>query len=1121
MTTSTAPALSLLWDRAAYLHEARDGAALSSTGSTDATRVDEWKAAGFLDDAMLSRKLDGLGLDRTAFARLISARPSFEYCDESAECEVYWERPDAGAPGWQQILWAILQEWDRRMESADAELFASGDFVGTLRPFVNGAWSRLRALMPALPAGLTIDLDAVGAQVRRVLALRLLRVCQRTLVLELNVARLDERLRGATPDERYHDYVDRLLAAPGEWRRIFSEYQVLGRLIGEYILRWLESTAELLQRLAADWEALGRRILQTQSEMRLVAVTGGLSDEHRGARTVWILSLAPGIDDATPPLRIVYKPKSLALDAHFNALLHWCNDQFERDSTVPPASADVPPFRLLRLIDRVDYGWMECVARADCASREEAARFYRRQGAFLALLYFLRGTDMHSENLIACGEHPMLIDLETLLQPRIELPPDTSATGAAQRLIGESALRVGLLPQWSWGEGRDQGVNVAGLGNGGPQMTPYEIPTWEDMGTDLMHVVRKKRPMPESENLPGIGGVTAAVTDYVDDLIVGFESTCRMFMRNRAALLAPEGLLQGFASDPVRFVARATAQYSKLIEDGYHPDNLRDAFHRDQLCDVLWTFSRGSALHERLIGSEQEDLRAGDVPYFSTSPRGRDVLDSHGRSLPDIFPTSSLELCHAWLQQLDEACLQQQLWIIRASLASISTSRHVASTAAESDNSRPAAASAVPLHCSADELLRDALLSQAVQIGETLMISAIQGEDDAVWLGLNHAGEERWSLGPVGYDLYDGTAGIAVFLAWLGDLTADDRATALARRALRGVLRRIDEEGGANLGGFSGLSSALYALSLLGSLWEDESIVHEIGRRLDRVESAVSVDRVYDIIAGSAGTIGAMLAVHSVTGLEAALRIALACGRKLDADATVTVQGSGWRGVDTARPLLGFSHGTAGVAWALQHLAEAVRRHSDGEGARSAVGFEERAGAALKYERSHYDPVRRNWPDFRDFAAAGLLPPGGAQPFMSAWCHGAPGIVLARATAPARFRDHSAQLEIRIGVETTFRTGMGINHSLCHGDLGNLLAIESAVALGESEDWPDRVRAGTWRVLDEIRDRGPRCGVPLGHFTPGLMTGLAGIGYGLLSLCSPDRLPNLLALQPWHRGEGR
>ena len=44
-------------------------------------------------------------------------------------------------------------------------------------------------------------------------------------------------------------------------------------------------------------------------------------------------------------------------------------------------------------------------------------RFFKRAGAWLALFHCFGGTDFHQENIIAAGEHPVPIDLETVLQP--------------------------------------------------------------------------------------------------------------------------------------------------------------------------------------------------------------------------------------------------------------------------------------------------------------------------------------------------------------------------------------------------------------------------------------------------------------------------------------------------------------------------------------------------------------------------------------------------------------------------------------------------------------------------------------------------------------------------------
>lgn len=56
----------------------------------------------------------------------------------------------------------------------------------------------------------------------------------------------------------------------------------------------------------------------------------------------------------------------------------------------------------------------------------------------------------------------------------------------------------------------------------------------------------------------------------------------------------------------------------------------------------------------------------------------------------------------------------------------------------------------------------------------------------------------------------------------------------------------------------------------------------------------------------------------------------------------------------------------------------------------------------------------------------------------------------------------------------------------------------------------ERVACG---VLEELRAGGWICGVAGGCETPGLMIGLAGIGYGLLQLAEGPRLPSVLTFE--------
>ena len=71
------------------------------------------------------------------------------------------------------------------------------------------------------------------------------------------------------------------------------------------------------------------------------------------------------------------------------------------------------------------------------------------------------------------------------------------------------------------------------------------------------------------------------------------------------------------------------------------------------------------------------------------------------------------------------------------------------------------------------------------------------------------------------------------------------------------------------------------------------------------------------------------------------------------------------------------SHGAAGFAYALSSLAEASGRED----------FADAAAECIAFEDSSYDAARHNWPDLRG---------GGAPAWPCQWCHGAPGIGLAR-----------------------------------------------------------------------------------------------------------------------------
>jgi lantibiotic modifying enzyme len=228
--------------------------------------------------------------------------------------------------------------------------------------------------------------------------------------------------------------------------------------------------------------------------------------------------------------------------------------------------------------------------------------------------------------------------------------------------------------------------------------------------------------------------------------------------------------------------------------------------------------------------------------------------------------------------------------------------------------------------------------------------------------------------------------------------------------------------------------------------------------------------------------------------------LAVRCGERLLDGAIVSERGLGWPAPQgmSRLPLTGFGHGAAGVSWALAQLT----------GVSGEERFRRAAREALRYERSWFSAERGTWPDLRESRETADGPA-----FFHAWCHGAPGIGLGRIGSLPDLEDPEMLAEIRAAARSTLAEGFGFNHCLCHGDLGNLeLVREAGRALGDGELTAEAARLAA-RILAHIETVGPRCGVSAGTEVPGLLIGLAGIGYGLLRAGFADRVPSLLLLE--------
>ncbi|WP_371640724.1 type 2 lanthipeptide synthetase LanM family protein [Streptomyces virginiae] len=709
---------------------------------------------------------------------------------------------------------------------------------------------------------------------------------QRTLALELNAARLEGRLDGPTPEARFDAFGESLLE-PARALDFLADYPVLARGLVEHLQQWIHVRAEFAERFTADFGVLRERFALSGEGLQDVAgLSFGAGDAHRGGRTVAILDFRDGN-------RLVYKPRSFAVDTHVNRLLGWVNDRNPRHLLRPT-----------RLLERPGYGWSAFIAAEPCTDSEALARFAWRLGAHLALFHVLGCYDMHLENLIAAGEHPAFIDLEALFHTEPASDADHDPVGA---LLRSSVLAVGLLPQRvvEVDEVGVRAMEISGMA-GGAARDEFEIrpaAVLADGGTDRLRIARKRVPVGGTANRPILDGRPASPPAMRRDLIMGFEDCYRILLASRDDLCHE---LDIFADADVRTVLRNTSDYRVLLEESWHPDVLRDSLDRRYLFEALDPDAEGDA---EVLASEIAQLGCGDVPVFCAKPASPALFDHSGLLADDYFRETGLEAARHRLENLSEEHLRDQLWFVHASLATREVGGH---------HQEPVRRGRTQCHQGTDS---EIVLAAASRIGDRLLATVQRGADGVVeWANLNLVGEQYWVVGASGLGLYSGVTGIALFLAELASVTGTARYQHAARRVVEAL---ADPDGipdpedlrGMPVGGFEDLCGVLMLLIRTGCLWKEPALLDVAQSLVPAISQNLEDDETFGVIGGAAGAALALISLNAA---------------RPHAQTVAAVHQAGQILVSRSRSPHGppgFGYGAAGLAYALSAIADLTGDH--------------------------------------------------------------------------------------------------------------------------------------------------------------------------------------------------
>ena len=1068
------------WERAPAQVSGGDKQPMSSTIEK---RLRDWiRVVADGDVDVFRRRLAMEGLD-LAHARLLLADVP----------------PDIDIPRWASVLNDLLDAataGGAKVTAGSAEFaFLSATdpvpFEDLLAPFVCAARHRLNKACDG-----RFDRLATAARTacERALLLNLSDMAARVLLVEFRAFKASNQYQisgakgGLTSNEsaegddrrNYRSFVAEF--GDAGWAGIFRDYPALARILAFTFLHWLDSTGEFLRRLDQDLVEIRRKFFSARDIGDVIALQPSLSDPHNGGRTVVIVTFAPGA-------RVVYKPNSQQLEAAYLAFLAWLEEQG-------------CPIRLrgVEVVNRGRYGWAEFIENRPCAARDDAHVYYRRLGGLLCLIYALNGVDMHFENVVACGDEPIPIDLETIYHPVLPIEQSDDVDLASARLR-HSVLRAHILPNPV--KLHDGYYDISVIGRSPDNQRPVKMLKWAHINADAMNFAPGEAPSPVGGNTPRFADHSLSATPFVSDMLRGFEDMYRFLLTRREHLLGADSPLNRMFACPARLLFRATGYYQSVLNKALNPSSLQDGADFAIQLDVLARSRLKSPFPEamsRLLHAETRALLQGDIPKFSARGVDTSVALASGETIENCFPVSARDAVAAKLRDMGQADLDLQIKVIKGAMDAHGM-RAIADEGEHVDRQEKGG--------EAPDLTNDELTFCACDIARELKSSALMTSGgEPSWLVLDHLPEAgQFALRAIGDDLYNGRCGIALFFAALAHCRSEPRYRSLAYATLAPVRRRLgiaqrNDIEKMGLGGLIGFPSLIYSLVRIGAFLGDEQLLSEARKAASKIEDAtIESDTKLDLVGGVAGAILCLLAVHETDGGADWLDKATRCGRRLLAQRVAHKSGARIWATFAHKHLTGFSHGSTGIAYALLRLAE--KTHD--------ADFLAAAKEALVFEDAEFEPSQNNWPDRRQGATDTIA--AAAPKFKVAWCNGAPGIGLARLQELHVLDSPFVRRDIAAALETCDRGLLERDHICC----GNFGLVETLLVAGrklQAPEWTNRARRLASQVVARAKSKGAFAVAPENGFPiPSLFQGAAGVGYELLRLTRPDEVPSVLALE--------
>lgn len=861
----------------------------------------------------------------------------------------------------------------------------------------------------------------------------------RTFIKEVNI----QKNKIDDDDNKAYEDIDNEYCTNEGLEDFFCKYPVLEEKLSVIINNEKKQIALFFQRLKEDEEILNTAYNFKIAELSMIDFEPDSDSHNHGAKTVCI---------SDGKNKILYKPHSLASDLFLTELL-----------------ASVSPYLKYSLehpcsIDKGEYGWQQFIEKKLPEKDEEWSRYYLRYGELLFFAYSINMTDIHSGNLIQNGEHPFVIDTETIFynnsySGKLNAQNKNSVPQLVfNDFMTNSVMNTLMLPFKAIGSAIDVDLSPLSVfaNQESDSILNYQIV--DEFSDNIRFETVKYSLEKECDHDPFL---------YTKEIVEGFEFSYQWYLENGEYY---NNLVKNLLSKydmSVRQVLRATYVYGKFLDAARHPDYLEDKSKTQLLFKKL--ISPNNKFRIWQGENEAKSLLENDFPYFYTYINDKAAYCIYGKC-DNFFTQTIKDMINKRLISLSLQDMELQKSLVFISMSTINKPNSIGYELENVKKMSDYTAIFFRKQEAANEIIKY-ILSSAIWNQE---------KDLCMWAGQAEIGNAM-RMSTLSHYLYDGGGVVLLLLYAAAD---NKRKYESVIRAAMNYFETISVED-RKLSSYNGIGSMLYLYYELTKLWKDSVYQNRFEKLLNHIAACPLLgDIPIDYCNGLSGMAVLLeniyLDMHDEKLIPMIIKYVDYC---LDHVGTIK--------------LAGLAHGYAGISLAASGLYEITKNEK----------YRAAALDLINEENKLFDFQEGNWKDLR------FEENQGDSYF---WCHGAGGIALARMKAYQYLEESICLKDLNAAVVKLKKDMNKLkNHSLCHGMFGNLDILNSICHSGIIEEGAlsegDLLQLKKM-IMDNIISDGCVCGISNAYNMISFMLGISGMAYSLLRM-NDVQLPNILLLE--------